>query len=189
MGELAERAHETIEAHAPHGDGWARGVAVLVSCIAAVLALAQIGEKASQNAYMTEHIALSDDWAFYQAKNQRAANRAIEAELLASLPNAADPAVQARIRQAQETAALMRDDLARGDGMKQLAEKAKAREADRDEYAHRYHHYEYAVGALELAIVIASVSVVTRNRAMSIGAGVIGAAAAVASLCIAVNVF
>jgi hypothetical protein len=187
MDDISERAHETIHHHADHNDGWARGVAILVSCLAAVLAMAQIGEKAAQNAYLTEHIALSDDWSFYQAKNQRASIRLAEADVLASLPNAADPAVQARIKQAQDTAARMRDDPAAGDGMKQLADKAKIREAERDEYAHRYHNYEYAVGALELAIVIASVSVVTRIRLMSVGAGVIGAAATLAALGVALH--
>jgi len=187
MDQITERAHEAIHAHADHDDGWARGVSVLVSCLAAVLALAQTGEKASQNEYLTEHIAVSDDWALYQAKNQRSVIRTAEADVLASLPNAADPAVQTRIKSAQDTAALMRDDPARGDGMKQMAEKAKAREAHRDGLAERYHHYEFAVGALELAIVIASVSVVTRSRWMSVGGGIVGVAASLGALAIALD--
>jgi hypothetical protein len=187
VSESLERAHETIEEHAHHGDPWARGVAVLVSILAAVLAMTEIGGKAAQTAYLTHHVALSINWAFYQAKNLRSVVRSSEADLLASLPNAQDPAIQARIKQAQEYSARMRDDPEGGEGMKQLAVMAKQEESERDEAAHRYHNYEYSVGALEIAIVLASVSVVTRMRAMTIGAAVIGAAAAAASVGVATN--
>ena len=43
MSESLERAQESIEEHASHSDPWARRVAVLVSVLAAVLALAGIG--------------------------------------------------------------------------------------------------------------------------------------------------
>jgi hypothetical protein len=189
VSESMERAHETIEEHASHGDPWARGVAVLVSFLAAALALTEIGGKASQNAYLTHHVALSNDWAFYQAKNLRAVVRTSEADLLASLPNAQDPAIQTRIKEAHDYSTRMRDDPKEGEGMKQLAAKAQDEEHARDEAQHRYHNYEYAVGALEIAIVLASVSVVTRMRPLTIGAAVIGAAAAAASICVAANLF
>lgn len=189
MSESLERAHETIEEHAHHSEPWARGVAVLVSILAAVLAMTEIGGKAAQTAYLTHHVALSNDWAFYQAKNLRAVMRTSEADLLASLPNAQDPAIQARVKEAHEYSARMHDDPEGGEGMKQLAITAKRQETERDEAAHRYHSYEYSVGALEIAIVLASVSVVTRMRAMTIGAAVIGAIAATASLGIATNLF
>jgi hypothetical protein len=182
-----ERAHETIEEHAHHSEPRARGVAILVSMLAAVMALSEIGGKAAQTEYLTSHVALSNDWAFYQAKNLRSVVRNSEADLLASMPNAADAAIQARIKDAKDYAARMRDDPEGGEGMKQLAATAHAEEAERDAAGHRYHSYEYAVGALEIAIVLASVSVVTRVRALTIGAAAIGAAAATGSLGIAVH--
>jgi hypothetical protein len=188
MSESFERAPETVHEHAHHTDPWARGVAVLVSFLAAALALTGIGEKAAQNAYLTHHIGVSDDWSFYQAKNQRAVIKTSEAEVLESLPNAADPGVQKRAKEARDYAARMRDDPSAGDGMKQLADKAKAREAERDKSFHRYHNFEFAAGALELAIVLASVSVVTGTRALSIGAGVIGALAAFGALAVGLGV-
>jgi hypothetical protein len=184
-----EKAHETIEEHSSHSDPWARGVAILVSILAAVLAMTEIGGKASQNAYLTHHIALSNDWAFYQAKNLRAVVRTSEADVLASLPNAADPAVQARIKEAKDYSERMRDDPKGGEGMKQLAVTAQQQEVQRDEAEHRYHSYEYAVGALEIAIVLASVSIVTRIRALTFAAAGIGAAAAAGSLAIAMHLF
>ena len=49
-----------------------------------------MGEKGEQNSYLPHHIGLSDDWAFYQAKNARATAWATEAGILANLPNAAE---------------------------------------------------------------------------------------------------
>jgi len=64
------------------------------------------------------------------------------------------------------------------DGMKQVAERAKAEERARDEAFHRYHEFELVVGALQIAIVLASVAVVTRILALAVAAGIIGAIAA-----------
>jgi hypothetical protein len=183
-----ERAHETIhEVHHAPVEPWARGVAVMVSALAAALALAEIGEKASQNAYLTHHIAVSDDWAFYQAKNLRAVVKESEAEVLRSLP--ANPQVDDRIKRAMADSDRMRDDPESGEGMKQLAEKAKAQESVRNEAFHRYHNYEFTVGALEIAIVLASVSVVTRMRALTLAAAAIGLMACAFGLAVAANVF
>jgi hypothetical protein len=189
MSESLERAHETIEEHGGHADPWTRNVALLVSVLAAVLALTEIGGKAAQNAYLTYHVASSNDWAFFQAKNVRAVVRTSEADLLASLPNAQDPAIQARIKAANDYSARMRDDPQGGDGMKQLQAQAQEKEHLREEAVHRYHSYEYAVGALEIAIVLASVSVITRMRQLTLAAAVIGTAAAAASLGVAANLF
>jgi hypothetical protein len=184
MSEAMERAHETIEGHGRRADPWARGVAVLVSTLAAVLAMAEIGGKASQTEFLTHHVALSNDWAFYQAKNLRATMREAEADVLASLPNAQDPAVQARIKEAHEYAARMHDDPEGGEGMKQLAATAKEQEVQRDAAERRYHGYEYAVGAL-----LASVSIITQILWLTIGAAVVGALAAAGALGVATNLF
>lgn len=188
MTDSMEDAQEGIEHahHAAHGgDRAARWIAVLIAAMAAALALAELGEKAAQNKYLTEHVALSDDWAFYQAKNLRAAMQAADATLLASLPNAADSAVQARIRQAHEEEARLRDDPKAGNGMKQLSARAAERQAARDHAFHRYHQFELVVGALQIAIVLASVSVITRVRALTLAAGLIGGGAALAGLAVA----
>jgi hypothetical protein len=190
VSDLMEKAHETIEEHGGgHADPWARRVAVLVSFLAAALALTEIGGKAAQTAYLTHHVTLSNDYAFYQAKNLRAVVRTSEADLLASLPNAADPAIQDRIKEAHDYSARMRDDPQGGEGMKQLLLKAQQQEHERDEAAHRYHGYEYVVGALEIAIVRASVSIVTRIRSLTFGAAAIGGIAAAGAVGVVSNLF
>ncbi len=175
MSESMERAHETMhhDAHA-HGDSWARGTAVLVSVLAAALAISEVAGKSAQTSYLTHHIELSDGWAFYQAKNLRQAVRGSEITILESLTNAADPAIQKRIQDARDYQARMRDDPASGEGMKQLAEKAKHKEEERAHAYHHYHHYEFVSGALQIAIVLSAASVVTRIRPLTIAAGLIG---------------
>ena len=172
-----EGLHHAHHASEHHSDKMARRIAVLIAVLAAALALAEMGEKGAQNSYLTHHIALSDDWAFFQAKNARATTWSVEAGILANLPNAADPGPQAEINRAKENEARLRDE-PQGDGMKQLAEKAKVQTEARDEAFHRYHELELVVGALQIAIVLASVAVVTRFLALAIGAGIIGAVAA-----------
>jgi hypothetical protein len=191
VSEAMERAHETMEHHqhgGEHGDPGARRIAVLISFLAAALAITGIGGKQAENQYLTQHVALSDDYAFYQAKNVRATVKDAEAQMLMSLPSASDAAVQQRIKEAQDYAARMRDDPQAGDGMKQLAARAKHLEEDRNEAFHRYHNYEYAAGALEIAIVLASVSVVTGMRSLAVTATAIGAAAVVAAACVATHI-
>ena len=173
-----ENAQEGIEhAHheAEHGDSRAAPrIAVMIAALAAALALSEMGEKSAQNAYLTNHIGVSDDYNFYQAKNVRASLRDAEATILESLPNATDPAIVAKVKAARQTEARLRDDPQSGDGMKQLAEIAKQREAARDHEFHRYHLFESVVGVLQIAIVLASVSVVTRVRWLAWTAGILG---------------
>jgi hypothetical protein len=181
VSETVEQAREGIH-HAQHeagghSDHTARRIAVLIAVLAAALALAEMGEKGAQNELLTQHIGLTDDWAFYQAKNARASIWAAEAGVLANLPNAGEAGPQAEIKRAKENEARLRDEPG-GDGMKQLSERAEAHKVARDEAFHRYHRLELVVGALQIAIVLASVAVVTRMVALAIGAGVIGAIAA-----------
>jgi hypothetical protein len=111
MSETIEHAKESIaEAHHAHGDTSARRIAILIAVLAAALALADMGGKGAQNAYLTHHIAVTDDWAFYQAKNMRATVWAAQAGVLANLPNAADAGPQAEFKRARDNEARMRDD-------------------------------------------------------------------------------
>jgi hypothetical protein len=177
MVDPVDTAQEQIEeAHEERGDAdhWPRWMAVTVSCLAASLAIADLGAKSSQTEYLTHNIATSDTWNAYQAKNFRANLWNAQATLLESLPNAADPAIQARVKTARDEEARMRDEPGSGDGMKQLKEKAKAEEEERDTAFHAYHGYEHTSSVLEISIVLASVSVVTRVRALGVGAGAIG---------------
>ena len=171
-GEIAKEHLEQVHEHG-HGDSTTRRIAVLIAVIAAGLAISEMGEKAAQNAYLTHHIQASDDWAFFQAKNVRATVQRTAADVMESLPTAADPAVRARIDAARADAARLRDDPQSGDGSKQLAANAQEQEHARDHAFHRYHLFEIVVGALQISIVLASVAVVVRiTRLAYVAAGI-----------------
>jgi hypothetical protein len=180
MVDPVEAAGEQMnEAREKQGDKdrWPVWMAMVVSFLAASLALADIGAKSSQTAFLTYHINASDIWNFYQAKNLRSSLWGAQVELLKSLPNAESAAIQERIRAALAQQERLRDEPATGDGMKQLEAKAKQTLLERDRAFEAYHGYEHTSGALEIAIVLASVSVVTRIRTLGFVAGGIGLAA------------
>jgi hypothetical protein len=182
MVDPVEAAGEQMnEAREKQGDKdrWPVWMAMVVSFLAASLALADIGAKSSQTAFLTYHINASDIWNFYQAKNLRSSLWSAQGELLKSLPNAESAAIQERIKTALTEEARLRDEPATGEGMKQLEAKAKKKQLERDDALEAYHGYEHTSGALEIAIVLASVSVVTRIRALGFAAGGIGLAACV----------
>ncbi len=194
MSDGVDNAKETIE-HAHHaalhgtpGDTFPRNVAMLVAVLAGALAVAEIGEKSAQNAYLTFHVAASDDWAFFQAKNIRANLYSLHADLLESLPGNTDQALRRKIDAARSEAKRLDDDEATK-GRKQAAEKAHASEEARDHAFHRYHLYELVAGTLQIGIVLSSVSIVARMKALAIVAGVSGGAAAVAGLVVALGLF
>ena len=182
-----EHAHEARAAHPAHDDRGARRVAVLISALAAGLAIAEMAEKGAQNEFLAHHISTSDSWAFYQAKTLRSAMVGQQIEVLASLPNAADPEVATRIAAARAEQARLNDD-EKSQGRKQLRAQAEAEAKTRDAVGEHYHLYEYVVGALQIAIVLASVSVVTRMWLLAAAAGVIGGAAAVFGLVVGAGV-
>ena len=191
MSDDIDRARDSIEeareAHEVHGDAGARRAAILISVVAAALALAEMQEKGAQNEYMTRHIQVSDDYAFYQAKTMRANLYSLHADTLAALPDASAPAIAKQITDAREIAARLEDD-EKTQGRKQLLALVDQHRRERDREERRYESFEFVVGALQIAIVLASVSVVTRVRALEVGAGVLGAGAIVAGLLIAAGV-
>jgi hypothetical protein len=188
-----ETTQESLE-HAHHAaehptDYHAKQAALLIGMLAAALALCEMQEKQAQNAFLESHIAASDTWSFFQAKNIRATIAAQTATVLGSLPGAADDAaIQKRIADAHDAEARMRSEPTTGEGTKELAAKARALEEEREHNLHRYHHFEWVNGVLQISIVLASVSVVTRIRRLAWVAGTMGAIAAVSGLLLAIGV-
>lgn len=181
MSESIEHAREGIErateAHEHARDRAARWVAVLVALLAAALALADVGEKASQTAFLMNHISMTDDYSFYQAKNLRVNALEGTIRILESLPSAAEPAVLARIEAARAEQATLRDNPKAGNGMRQLLVTAARHQEAAEVALHREHQYSGVAGALQIAILIASVSIVTAVKGLRWGATVIGLAA------------
>lgn len=184
MGDTLERAREALE-QARETD--ARKIAIVISILAAGLALAEMQEKGAQNQYLTQHIAVSDDYAYYQAKGVRATSQLTAAAILESLPNAADPAVAKRAADARAEAARLEDD-PKANGRKQILTQAEEHKERREAQHHRYELFELVVGALQIAIVLASVSVVTGVRTLAFVASTIGLVAIAAGVLVFASV-
>ena len=181
-----EHAHHEAEHAATHNDRRARRIAVLIAALAAALAISEMGEKSAQNDYLTRHIALSDNWNFYQAKHTRAVMIGATADVLASLPPSS--ATDRRIAALRAAAARDESDPNGREGAKQLLAKAKIETEARDHAFHRYHHFEWVVGALQIAIVLSSVAVVTRVMALAVGGALLGGVGVVSGILIAIGV-
>ena len=178
---MSELAQETLEQHhhlAEHPeDGHAKRAALVIGILAATLAVCDLTERSSQNAYLAHYIGSSNEYAFYQSRQNRALVLTQTATILGALPPTPETAAAAASAKAE--AARLTEDSDRGNGSKQIVARATAEGEARDAALHRYEWFEIVTSALQIAIVLASVSVVTKlPRVMWAGAAIgIGAAA------------
>lgn len=173
--EAAEH-HEHLQ-HTAHG-GSGKRVAILIAVLAAILAVVESGGKAKQTEQLTRNIDVSDTYAFYQAKTIRSTMVRTSMVMLDEVaPETLTPERKAKI---EKTLAEWKDTADRydsdpkGDGRKELLEKAKHLTAERDEAAMAYHNFEYGAAALQLSIVLASASVITAMPALAGASLVLG---------------
>jgi hypothetical protein len=174
-------ATESLERHehlkeAPD-DSNGRRTALLIGVLAAVLALSEMAERGAQNAYLAHHISVSDDFAFYQARQARALTLNQTATLLQVL-GPPSPEVQKAVTDDQAEARRLTDDSERGNGLKQIQARSEAESRQRDTALHKYEWLEIVTSALQIAIVLGSVSVVTRLPRVAYLGAALGAVSA-----------
>ncbi len=179
--------------HEEHGHGGGRGkpvgergnkkIALLISVMALLLALAEMFGKSAQTEGISFNIKASDSWNFFQAKTIRQTTLRTAAQALAlEAATAPDQARAALLKQADDwmnTVARYESDPVEKDGRKELRAQAEAYEHQRDTQLARYHHYEFASAAYQIGIVLASAAVITGIMALvyaAMGLGVIGLA-------------
>lgn len=177
---MSELAQETLERHEhlKHNpdDGHGKRAALAIGVLAATLAVCEMAERGSQNGYLSHHIGASNEYAFYQARQNRALVLGQTATLLNALPPT--PETQKTAAAADTEAKRLLEDSDRGNGAKQILARATAETAERDRDLHRYEWYEIVTSALQIAIVLVSISVVTQvtNIAfVGVGIGVLAA--------------
>ena len=171
----AHRAHENHEKthHAHHHPSGQKWIAVMISVLAALLALDELGAKSAQNSALASNIELNDIWNFYQAKAIRGTVlRTGAGTLELSLP--ADPKAQTQAKDWKELADQYDSDPQSGEGRKELMAKAKEAEAHRDHALGAYHLFEYGAAILEIAIVLVSAAMVTEILPLAYLAGGFG---------------
>jgi Domain of unknown function (DUF4337) len=141
-------------------------IALFITFLALLFALAELGAKSSQTDAIAYNVNAADTWAFFQAKSIRQTTLRTAAESMeASLDSNASPEIVARqkkmIADWRATADRYESDPAKGEGKKELTEKALAFEHHRDDAMEHYHVYEMAGVVLQISVVLASTSVVT----------------------------
>ncbi|WP_130472478.1 DUF4337 domain-containing protein [Candidatus Magnetaquicoccus inordinatus] len=187
--ETQEQIHEAAHGHGgEHGEHGASGgheggskkyVAILISILACLLALIETGVNSSQTSQIAHNIEASDLWAFYQAKTIRKTTMETAAELMeASKPINLSPEQEAvwkkRISDWRTTAQRYESEPEKGEGRKELRERAINAQKIRDKASAAHHMFEYGAAALQIAIVMASASVVTNMLLLVWGAGFLG---------------
>jgi len=155
-----------------HGN---KGIALLISVLALVLAFSETLGKSAQTAGLAANIEASNLWAFFQAKTIRQTTMRTAADALQAQFDGKAPEPAARqIAEWKKTAERYQSEPETGEGRKQLADRAKAAEKRRDRYMASYHHYELASAAVQIAIVMASASIITSMSALVWIAGGLG---------------
>lgn len=173
--------HGHGDSHPPKPKDFARRVAIQISVIAALLAVAEMGGKNAQNTALISNQEAANLWAFFQAKTIRMTTMVTAAELLEAERSPAVDAkkVEDQIAKWKGAAARYQSEPDTGEGRKELAARAKAAEKKRDDSLSAYHQFEYGSAAFQLSIVLASAAVVTGVAMLariSLGLGVVGLA-------------
>lgn len=161
--------------HAEHGGN--KGVALVISVLALILAFAETLGKSAQTSGLAYNIEASNLWAFFQAKTIRqTVLRTAAEEVDSGHPGESG---KKQIAKWKDTAQRYQSEPDTGEGREQLAARAKQAEKKRDHAMAAYHHYELASAAVQIAIVLASASIITTMPVLvwlAAALGVIGVA-------------
>jgi hypothetical protein len=156
--------------HADHGGN--KGVALLISVLALVLAFSETLGKSAQTAALSYNIEASNLWAFYQSKTIRRTTLRTAAEQVALLAD--NEKAKHQISEWKKTAERYQNEPETGEGRDQLEARAKTAEKKRDLAHAAYHHYELSSAVVQIAIVLASASIITAIPALFWAAGALG---------------
>ncbi len=174
-------AHEQLEQveHVEHAGHSNKRIALLIAVLALFLAFSETLGKSAQTTGISENVAASDLWAFFQAKTirmtvLRTAAEAMAAEAAQTTDASVKTSLAKQIENWQQTAARYDDEPSTGEGRKQLVERAHETEHKRDLALARYHNYEFASAAYQIGIVLASSAVITGMIALAYIAGGLG---------------
>jgi len=156
--------------HADHGGN--KGIALLISVLALVLAFSETLGKSAQTNGLALNIEASNLWAFFQAKTIRQTTLRTAAEQ--TEVSASSEASKKQVDAWRKTAQRYQSEPETKEGRDQLAARALDAEKKRDRSMAAYHHYELASAAVQIAIVLASASIITSMVALVWIAGALG---------------
>lgn len=165
-----------------HGGENNKKIAILISVLALFLAIAETIGKSAQTDALTYNIEASNLWAFYQAKTIRKTTMETAAEQMdVDLQLAKDPLVKTlladRVKGWRERAARYETEPkanGKGEGRKELAERAMQAEAKSHKAMEQYHKLEMGSAAFQIAIVLASAYLITSAVFLLFGSLAVG---------------
>lgn len=178
----ATETHEMVH-HAAHGGGGEHKpssrnmhIAILISIMACLLSIVEIGGNSSQNASLAANIDASNLWAFFQAKTIRMTATRSFAEMMETmmpgdLPEEKASVWKKQIAEFRASSQRFDSEPQTGEGRKELMVKAKAAEEKYRRSVQAYHLYEYSAAAMQIGIVLASASAATGVMALAYLAG------------------
>jgi hypothetical protein len=183
-------AHENLETaehaqHAAHEEGRDnKKIALIISVLALFLAFSETLGKSAQTAALNFQIEASNLWNFFQAKNIRRTMTLVASDMAKldatiATQDQHKAALAKQIDQWQKTAARYQSEPdaggpGKGEGTKELSDRAKAMETARDLQLNKYHNFEFASAAFQIGIVLASAAVITGILALAYGAVCVG---------------
>jgi hypothetical protein len=168
--ELAEQSNNPFKTYC----------ALLVSILAMVLAINNLGGSNTGKDATMNNILASNMYSFYQAKSlkqtqYKLAADEIELQLAADkLSTEAKERLQAKLSSYKKTIERYETEPDTGEGKKELMVKAKELENQRDLALKKDPWFDYAEGLLQLAIVLTSVAIITNRRNMAYLAFLLG---------------
>jgi hypothetical protein len=186
--------HENLEhaehaQHAAHGGGDNKKIALIISVLALFLAFSETFGKSAQTAALNAQIEASNLWNFFQAKNIRRTMTLVMTDMakIDAIAATAEPHKAALAKQVDtwtKTAERYRTEPdaggpGKGEGTKELSERAIAMQNVRDLQLNKYHNFEFASAAFQIGIVLASAAVITSIVGLAYAAvcvGLVGAA-------------
>ena len=184
--------HENLEhaehaQHAAHEGGNNKKIALIISVLALFLAFSETFGKSAQTAALNAQIEASNLWNFFQAKNIRRTMTIVASDLAKidttiATQDQHKAALAKQIDTWTKTAERYRSEPdaggpGKGEGTKELSERAQAMEKVRDHELNKYHNFEFASAAFQIGIVLASAAVITSMMSLAyaaIGVGLLG---------------
>jgi len=175
------KAHETNEL-IEHGHEKSKNrTALLIACLAMVLAIASLGGSNAMKEATHENILAANTYSFYQAKairQQALKIAASDLELKIASDSKMTPQIKdlytKKIEEYQKTIARYESEPESKEGKKELLVKAKGHEAIRDHALLQDPWFDYAEGLLQIAIVLLSVSIIGSIPALFLVGGIVG---------------
>ncbi len=145
--------------------------ALSIAFMAMLLAITSLGGGNAAEDIMNYNIQASDTWAFYQAKTIRKTSTelaadALENQLLLTPSVSAEQrqAIEKKIADYRQTAARYESEPDKGEGRKELAQKAQGLTNQRDRAMQQDPNFDFAEALFQIAIVLASVSILATSR-------------------------